>query len=100
MLTTRTLDPALKSHHDDDTLYALVDNIDPQVLILHRGGFTALCDRVYASDSKKRAARELYVVIVVFAIGSGTIMSSHTAEQNGDVIQTMMDKPDAPPPYN
>ncbi|KAI8313664.1 hypothetical protein K4K59_004191 [Colletotrichum sp. SAR11_240] len=100
MLTTRTLDPTLTSHHDDDKLDMLVENIDPQVLILHRGEFTALFDRVYASDSKKRAARELCVVIVVFAVGSGTIMSSHTAEQNRGVIQTMIDEPDAPPPYD
>lgn len=47
---------------------------NPQIPVLHRGEFAALADRVYATEPKKRTARELYLLNIVFAIGSGIIM--------------------------
>lgn len=61
---------------------------NPQIPILHRGEFMALFERVYSIDAKKRTPRELYLLNIVFAIGSGIIMDSSNAEraeqENGD----------------
>lgn len=55
---------------------------NPQIPILHRGEFMALFERVYNVESKKRTPRELYLLNIVFAIGSGIIMDSSNAERS------------------
>lgn len=50
---------------------------NPQIPILHRVEFYSLFERVYATEQKKRTARELYLLNIVFAIGSGIIMDSN-----------------------
>ncbi|KAK5144593.1 hypothetical protein LTR32_003506 [Rachicladosporium monterosium] len=57
------------------------EHANPQIPILHRGEFTRLLERVYATDVKKRTPRELYLLNIVFAIGSGIIMDSSPAER-------------------
>ncbi|TKA83222.1 hypothetical protein B0A55_00649 [Friedmanniomyces simplex] len=52
------------------------EHANPQIPILHRGEFMKLVQRVYATDAKKRGPRELYLLNIVFAIGSGIIMDS------------------------
>lgn len=47
-----------------------------QIPVLHRGEFMSLFDRVYDTEPKKRSSRELYLLNIVFAIGSGIIMDS------------------------
>lgn len=54
---------------------------NPQIPILHRGEFMSLFERVYSADAKKRTPRELYLLNIVFAIGSGIIMDSSNAER-------------------
>jgi hypothetical protein len=52
------------------------EHANPQIPILHRGEYMTLFERVYATDPKKRTARELYMLNMVFAIGSGIIVDS------------------------
>ncbi|GAB7366263.1 hypothetical protein MBLNU230_g7821t1 [Neophaeotheca triangularis] len=52
------------------------EHANPQMPILHRPEFMAMFERVYSTDSKKRTSRELYMLNIVFAIGSGIIMDS------------------------
>ena len=52
------------------------EHTNPQIPILHRGEFMALFDRVYTKSPKERTPRELYLMNIVFAIGSGIIMDS------------------------
>lgn len=54
---------------------------NPQIPILHRGEFMSLFERVYSTDARKRTSRELYLLNIVFAIGSGIIMDSSNAEE-------------------
>jgi hypothetical protein len=49
---------------------------NPQIPILHRGEFERLVQRVYSIDAKNRTPRELYLLNIVFAIGSGIIIDS------------------------
>ncbi|MCJ1435347.1 Fungal specific transcription factor [Xylographa pallens] len=55
------------------------EHANPQIPILHRGEFMSLFDRAYASDERKRSPRELYMLNIVFAIGSGIILDSPNA---------------------
>lgn len=52
------------------------DYANCQIPILHRGEFEGLFAQVYAKEPAKRTARELYLLTIVFAIGSGIIMDS------------------------
>lgn len=52
------------------------EHTNPQIPILHRGEFMALFDRVYSKSADERTSRELYLMNIVFAIGSGIIMDS------------------------
>jgi hypothetical protein len=55
------------------------EHANPQIPILHRGEFMTLFDRVYNKPAKERTPRELYMVNIVFAIGSGIIVDSSTS---------------------
>lgn len=57
------------------------EHANPQIPILHRGEFMSLFERVYSAEPKKRTPRELYLLNIVFAIGSGIIMDSTNAER-------------------
>ncbi|KAK4995424.1 hypothetical protein LTR66_004748 [Elasticomyces elasticus] len=64
------------------------EHANPQIPTLHRGEFMNMFDRVYASHDKKRTARELYMLNIVFAIGSGIIMdSSDTGNKSQSVAE-------------
>ncbi|OQO10181.1 hypothetical protein B0A48_04538 [Cryoendolithus antarcticus] len=54
------------------------EHANPQIPILHRGEFTSLFERVYAKPPKDRTPREMYLLNIVYAIGSGIIMDSAT----------------------
>ncbi|GIZ42613.1 hypothetical protein CKM354_000587300 [Cercospora kikuchii] len=58
------------------------EHANPQNPVLHRGEFMTLFDRVYATDAKKRTPRELYMLNIVFAIGSGIIVDASNIEQS------------------
>ncbi|KAL8859495.1 MAG: hypothetical protein Q9178_003894 [Gyalolechia marmorata] len=47
---------------------------NPQLPILHKGEFMSLFDRAYASTASHRSARELYMLNIVFAIGTGIFL--------------------------
>lgn len=57
------------------------EHANPQNPVLHRPEFMSMFERVYATDHKKRTPRELYLLNIVFAIGSGIIMDSTNVEQ-------------------
>lgn len=63
------------------------EHTNPQIPILHRGEFMALFERVYSKPASDRTSRELYLMNIVFAIGSGIIMdssgTSNPYNQNG-----------------
>lgn len=61
---------------------------NPQIPILHRGDFTSLFERAYAS--KRKSARELYMLNIVFAIGAGIILEDSRAgrtDSSGSTVQ-------------
>ena len=58
------------------------NHANPQIPILHRDEFVSLFDRVYATEPRKRTPRELYLLNIVFAIGSGIIMGSSSIDQS------------------
>ena len=63
---------------------------NPQIPILHRGEFTALFERAYAS--KDKSPRELYMLNIVFAIGAGIIFEDSRAgraDSSGSTVQTV-----------
>jgi len=70
---------------------------NPQIPILHRGEFMSLFERVYATDAKKRGPRELYMLNIVFAIGSGIIMGSADADRPTGGTEASADDPETPP---
>lgn len=72
------------------------EHANPQIPVLHRPEFMSLFERVYATDPKKRTARELYLLNIVFAIGSGIIMDSSSVEQTRSATESSMD--DSKPP--
>lgn len=47
---------------------------NPQIPILHRGEFMEVFERVYATKPADRLPRELYLLNIVLAIGSGVII--------------------------
>lgn len=59
------------------------EHANPQIPVLHRGEFMSLFERVYATDPQKRTSRELYMLNIVFAIGSGIIVDPATFELSG-----------------
>ncbi|KAK5133575.1 hypothetical protein LTR08_007614 [Meristemomyces frigidus] len=69
------------------------EHANPQIPILHRGEFLGLFERVYATAPKKRGPRELYLLQMVFAIGSGIIMDPSEA----DHADSASDTADIPP---
>lgn len=91
--TKPTIKPA--PFPDRDLGQKLVDlyfeHANPQIPILHLGEFGSLFERVYATDAKKRTPRELYLLNIVFAIGSGIIMDSSNADQGTAGAESDMD---------
>ena len=67
------------------------EHANPQIPVLHRGEFMSLFERVYATDAKKRTPRELYLLNIVFAIGSGIIMDSSNFDQTVAATESAMD---------
>lgn len=47
---------------------------NPQIPILHRGEFMEVFEKVYSTKEADRLPRELYLLNIVFAIGSGVII--------------------------
>ncbi|WPH00233.1 Positive regulator of purine utilization [Acrodontium crateriforme] len=72
------------------------EHANPQIPILHRPKFMALFDRVYSTDDSKRTPRELYLLNMVFAIGSGIINDTSNTEQGVAVDDTNIDPSEAP----
>ena len=93
-----TIKPA--SFPDKATGVRLVDlyfeHANPQIPILHRGEFEMLVERVYATDAKKRTHRELYLVNMVFAIGSGIFMTAPQSEAPQAAADSGRDQSEAP----
>lgn len=55
------------------------EHANPQIPILHRGEFMVLFGRAYAAKERRRSARELYMLNIVFAIGAGIILEDSSA---------------------
>ncbi|KAK5126127.1 hypothetical protein LTR85_011482 [Meristemomyces frigidus] len=73
------------------------EHANPQIPILHRPDFMSMFERVYDTDAKKRKPRELYLLNIVFAIGSGIIMGTTDADQAVAGAETGSDSSDGPP---
>ena len=58
------------------------EHANPQIPILHRPEFMVLFGRAYAAKDRRRSARELYMLNIVFAIGAGTILEDSTSRQS------------------
>lgn len=58
------------------------EHANPQIPILHRPEFMQLFGRAYASRDRRRSARELYMLNIVFAIGAGTLLEDSQAKQS------------------
>lgn len=83
----RTIEPApFPGREVGSRLVALYfEHANPQIPILHRGEFMALFQRAYAGPS--RSAREIYMLNIVFAIGSGIILEdSHTRRSSNSSL--------------
>ena len=76
------------------------EHANPQIPILHRPEFMVLFGRAYASKDRRRSARELYMLNIVFAIGAGTILEDSSAKHppNGQAGSTspMKQEPASP----
>ena len=62
------------------------EHANPQIPILHRGDFMDLVDHAYSVDSSKRTSRELYLLNIVFAVGSGIIWGSSDAASENESV--------------
>lgn len=58
------------------------EHANPQIPILHRGEFMILFGRAYAAKDRRRSARELYMLNIVFAIGAGIILEDSSADRS------------------
>ena len=58
------------------------EHANPQIPILHRGEFLVLFGRAYAAKDRRRSARELYMLNIVFAIGAGIIMEDSSTKRS------------------
>ena len=58
------------------------EHANPQIPILHRGEFMILFGRAYAAKDRRRSARELYMLNIVFAIGAGIILEDSSAKHS------------------
>ncbi|KAI9737540.1 MAG: Fungal specific transcription factor [Cirrosporium novae-zelandiae] len=72
------------------------EHANPQIPILHRGEFMSLFNRVYSIDDKSRTPRELYLLNIVFAIGSGIIFGGPDSQNPDDASN--MGPPSGPSP--
>ncbi|KAF3768057.1 hypothetical protein M406DRAFT_98141 [Cryphonectria parasitica EP155] len=83
--TKPTINPA--PFPDKDVATALVslyfEHANPQIPILHRVEFGRMFEQAYDPDHPRRGHRELYMLNMVFAIGSGIIMGA-TASSRSD----------------
>lgn len=60
---------------------------NPQIPILHRGEFMEVFESVYATKPADRLPRELYLLNIVFAIGSGAIIDDGARVEGQGVAQ-------------
>ena len=58
------------------------EHANPQIPILHRGEFLVLFGRAYAAKERRRSARELYMLNIVFAIGAGIILEDSSTKRS------------------
>ena len=59
------------------------EHANPQIPILHKGEFVALLNRSYDTETKSCSPRELFVLNMVFAIGTGVLFGSSDTEAEG-----------------
>ena len=81
------------------------EHANPQIPILHRGEFMILFARAYAAKDRRRSARELYMLNIVFAIGAGIILedssekrSSNSGTRKGSTPPGLKQEPASPNP--
>ena len=58
------------------------EHANPQIPILHRGEFMILFGRAYAVKDRRRSARELYILNIVFAIGAAIILEDSSTKNS------------------
>ncbi|KAF4612808.1 hypothetical protein G7Y89_g15565 [Cudoniella acicularis] len=60
------------------------EHANPQIPILHRGEYMKMFELAYAEgDARVRTPRELYMLNIVFAIGSGIILGGDSGDREG-----------------
>jgi hypothetical protein len=75
---------------------------NPQIPILHRGEFMKMFERVYeAGNARVRTPRELYILNIVFAIGSGIVVGgSGDKKENREDMETGLGEQCQPEEYH
>lgn len=73
------------------------EHANPQIPILHKGDFMAMFHRAYASKDRRRSARELFMLNIVFAIGAGIILEDSRSPHSVGSTYTESDSPDVGP---
>ena len=58
------------------------EHANPQIPILHRGEFMDMFEKAYSKPQAQRTSRELYMLNIIFAIGSGIIWGSSDPQTN------------------
>lgn len=61
---------------------------NPQIPVLHRGEFMKIFDEVYSDPDRPKTPRELYMLNIVFAIGSGIFLGEADNGESSDKGQT------------
>ena len=78
------------------------EHANPQIPILHRGEFMILFNKAYAAKDRRRSARELYMLNIVFAIGAGIILEDSSVKRSssfgakGSTSPTLKQEPASP----
>jgi hypothetical protein len=79
------------------------EHANPQIPILHRGEFMKMFELAYADgDARVRTPRELYMLNIVFAIGSGIFLgdSGEKGDQKGEKKKSGLGKQCQPEEYH
>lgn len=72
------------------------EHANPQIPILHRDEFKVLFDRVYSTENGENTPQELYMLNIVFAIGSGIIFGSSDTDATSMQHSKMVRDPSSP----
>lgn len=69
---------------------------NPQIPVLHRGEFMKMFEEVYADPNRPKTPRELYMLNIVFAIGSGIFLGEADEDKDASKSGEGFSKPKSP----